>query len=169
MHDKFQDIVDEANKPDSIIRIQHIIVLDDTDGNVRKEIITSQSQFEEEIEQRKTVAEQLEGTKKEKEIINIKRDEFILPFLNTVAPKAASFTKEAITTAEHIETFKKTYLEKLKSEGRLFANDEVNEAAERYISIAEKFIDNTIPIPRLSIVPSGNSKLIFHALTESLL
>ena len=161
-HDKFQDIVDEANKPDSIIRIQHIIVLDDTDGNVRKEIITSQSQFEEEIEQRKADAEQLEGAKKEKEIINIKRDEFILPFLNTVAPKAASFTKEAITTAEHIETFKKTYLEKLKSEGRLFANDEVNEAAERYISIAEKFIDNTIPIPRLSIVPSGNSKLIFH-------
>jgi type III restriction enzyme len=160
-HDKFQDIVDEANKPDSIIRVQHIIVLDGSDETVQKEIITPKSQFAEEIAQRKVDVEQLEGVKKEKELLNIKRDEFILPFLNTVAPKAVSFTKEAITTVEHIETFKKAYEEKLQSEGNLFAKDEVNEAAERYITIAQNFIDNTIPIPRLSIVPSGKTKLVF--------
>lgn len=160
-HDKFQDIVDEANKPDSLIRVKNIIVIDDTDDTVQKEIITPKSQFAEEIAQRKVDVEQLEGVKKEKELLNIKRDEFILPFLNTVAPKAVSFTKEAITTVEHIESFKKAYEEKLQSEGNLFAKDEVNEAAERYITIAKNFIDNTIPIPRLSIVPSGKTKLVF--------
>ena len=85
-----------------------------------------------------------------------------LPFINTIAPYSSSFTKEAITTAEHIETFKKAYEKKLQAEGNLFAKDEVKEAAERYIAIAQDFIDNTIPIPRLSIVPSGKTKLIFH-------
>ncbi len=160
-HDKFQDIVDEANKPDSIIRVQHIIVIDGSDEVVHKEVITTKSQFADEIEQRKMDVEKLEGDKKEKELLNIKRDEFILPFLNIAAPKAVSFTKEAITTAEHIETFKNAYREKLQLEGNLFANEEVNEAADRYILIAQNFIDNTIPIPRLSIVPSGKSKLIF--------
>ncbi len=161
-HDKFQDIVDEANKPDSIIRVQHIIVLDGSDDNVQKEIITPKSQLAEQLEQRKVEAEKLTGEKKEKELINIKRDEFILPFINAVAPKAVSFTKEAITTVEHIETFKKAYEEKLQSEGNLFAKDEANEAVERYVAIAQNFIENTIPIPRLSIVPSGKTKLVFH-------
>ncbi len=161
-HDKFQDIVDEANKPDSIIRVEHIIVLDDDDTNVQKEIIAPQSYFKAEIEQRKAAAQQLEGAKKEKELINIKRDEFILPFINAIAPKAASFTKEAITTTQQIETFKKTYENKLKAEGNLFAENEAAEAVERYLTLAGKFIDNTIPIPRLTIVPSGNTKLIFH-------
>lgn len=160
-HDKFQDIVDEANKPDSIIRVQHIIVLDGSDETVQKEIITPKSQFAEQLEQRKIEAEKLTGEKKEKELINIKRDEFILPFINTIAPKANSFTKEAITAVEHIETFKKAYEEKLQSEGNLFAKEEVHEAVERYVTIAQNFIDNTIPIPRLSIVPSGKTKLFF--------
>ena len=161
-HDKFQDIVDEANKPDSIIRVQHIIVIDGSDDTVQKEIITPKSMFAEEIEQRKVAVEELEGVSKVKELLKIKFDEFILPFINVVAPKATSFTKEAITTAEHIDTFKKAYEQKLQSEGNLFAADEVKEATERYITIAEKFIDNTIPIPRLSIIPSGKTKLIFN-------
>lgn len=161
-HDKFQDIVDEANKPDSIIRMQHIIVIDGSDDSVQKEIITPKSVFAEEIEQRKVAAEELEGISKVKELLKIKIDEFILPFINVVAPKAASFTKEAITTTEHIESFKKAYEYKLQSEGNLFAKDEVKEAMERYIILAKNFIDNTIPIPRLSIIPSGKTKLVFH-------
>lgn len=162
-HDKFQDIVDEANKPDSIIRLKNIIVIDDEEeGNFRKEIITPQSSLKAYIEKRKEEIEHLSGPKKEKEILNIKRDEFILPFLNTVAPKAANFTKEAVTNTESIESFKKAYKTQLESEGHLFAEDEVNEAAVRYVAIAEKFIDSVIPIPRLVIQPSGVTRLVFN-------
>lgn len=161
-HDKFQDIVDEANKPDSIIRVQNIIVIDEEDeGNYRKEIIAPQSTLKADIEKRKEEVEQMTGSKKEKEIIDIKRDEFILPFINKVAPKAACFTKEAVTNSEAIETFKKAYMTQLESEGHLFAEAEANEAAVRYVAIAEKFIDKVIPIPRLVIQPSGVTRLVF--------
>lgn len=161
-HDKFQDIVDEASKPDSIIRLQHIIVLDDTEGYAQKEIITPPSTLKADIEDRKVAAEKMEGSIKEKELLNISRDEFILPFLNTIAPKAERFTGEALTTTENIELFQKTYQKKLESEGHLFSAEESVEAADRYVTIAKKFIDNTIPIPRLSIQPSGKFKILFE-------
>jgi Type I site-specific restriction-modification system, R (restriction) subunit and related helicases len=161
-HDKFQDIVDEANKPDSIIRVQNIIVIDEEDeGNYRKEIISPQSTLKADIEKRKEEVKQMTGSKKEKEILDIKRDEFILPFINKVAPKAASFTKEAVTNSEAIETFKQAYKTQLESEGHLFAEAEAIEAAVRYVAIAEKFIDKVIPIPRLVIQPSGVTRLVF--------
>ena len=161
-HDRFQDIVDEANKPDSIIQVRNIIVLEDEGEIVPKEIITAASVMIQELEDRKEAAKLLEGKAKEKELMNIKHDEYILPFLNSLAPKINTFTKEALSSTEQISSFKETYKAKLESEGNLFAESLASEAAERYVSIAEKFVDNTIPIPRLSIVPSGKPKLIFH-------
>ncbi|MGE0930528.1 DEAD/DEAH box helicase [Peijinzhouia sedimentorum] len=161
-HDRFQDIVDEANKPNSIIQVRNIIVLEDEGEIVPKEIITAASVMNQELEDRKEAAKLLEGKAKEKELMDIKHDEYILPFLNSLAPKVNTFTKEALSSTEQISSFKETYKAKLESEGNLFAESLASEAAERYVSIAEKFVDNTIPIPRLSIVPSGKTKLIFH-------
>lgn len=161
-HDKFQDIVDEANKPDSIIQVRNIIVLEDEGEIVPKEIITANSVMNQELEDRKEAVEKMEGKAKEKELINIKHDEFILPFINSLAPKVATFTKEAFSSTEKVATFQKAYQAKLEGEGNLFAQSMAAEAAERYVTIAEKFVDNTIPIPRLSIVPSGKTKLVFH-------
>ena len=161
-HDKFQDIVDEANKPDSIIRLQNIIVLDDAGEPVRKEIITPVSQMEQVIADKKAAAENLPPEAKEKAYIQIKQDEFILPYLNQVALKSDTFNKEAIASREVIETFKDTLQQKLEGEGNLFAAQMAKEAAARYETIANQFIDNTIAIPRLSIVPSGKTRLVFR-------
>lgn len=87
-HDRFQAIVDEANRPDSIIRVQNIIVLDGPVGAVQQEVITTKSKYAEEIEQRKLAVENLPEATKRQELLNIKADEFILPFLNTIAPKS---------------------------------------------------------------------------------
>src|SRR3989338_2979349 len=46
-HDKFQEIIDEANKPDSIIKRENIIEIDEQDLSQPKEIITSASLLEE--------------------------------------------------------------------------------------------------------------------------
>ena len=48
-HDKFQEIVDEANKPDSIIRLENIIELDPDDLSQSQEVISSHSRWEETI------------------------------------------------------------------------------------------------------------------------
>jgi type III restriction enzyme len=42
-HDKFQEIVDEANKPDSIIRKENIITIDETELSKPKEVVSSQT------------------------------------------------------------------------------------------------------------------------------
>ena len=160
-HDKFQDIVDEANKPDSIIKIQHIIEIDPGEEATQKEIITPKSKFAQDIETRKEAVKQLEGKAKETELQNIQADEFILPFINRIAPQVSSFTKAAVTAKEHIESFKKAYTQKLQEEGNLFAVQRAEEASVRYVKIAENLIDNTIPIPRLTIQPSGKTKLVF--------
>lgn len=160
-HDRFQAIVDEANKPDSIIRIEHIIEIDPSDDYARKEVITTRTRLEEDLAQRKNHLDRLDEPARKKEELRIKADEFILPFINRVAPKVQAFTTEAISTSEHIEEFKRAYAQKLESEGNMFAGEQVMEAAERYVAIAQRFIDHTIPIPRLSIQPSGSTRLIF--------
>src|SRR3989338_3540493 len=50
-HDKFQEIIDEANKPDSIIKRQNIIVIDVQELNEQKEVITSVSSIEQKYEE----------------------------------------------------------------------------------------------------------------------
>lgn len=160
-HDKFQDIVDEANKPDSIIRITNIIEIDPDNDTFQKEIITVKSSFYEDLEQRKVALNDLTGKEKEKEIQNIKADEFILPYINKIAPKVKSYTNDALNAPELIAEFTETYTKKLEAEGNIFALQVAEEAAARYKIIAKNLIDNTIPIPRLSIVPSGNTKIVF--------
>ncbi|MCF6157689.1 MAG: hypothetical protein E3K32_03760 [wastewater metagenome] len=49
-HDKFQEIIDEANKPDSVINRQNIIVIDTQELNEQKEVITSVSNIEQKFE-----------------------------------------------------------------------------------------------------------------------
>lgn len=45
-HDKFQEIIDEANKPDSIIRRGNIIEIDDEDIGSLKEVIVAESKID---------------------------------------------------------------------------------------------------------------------------
>jgi type III restriction enzyme len=160
-HDKFQAIVDEANKPDSIIRIENIIQLDHTDDYIRKEVVTSQNRFDLELMMRRDQLQHLDEPARKKEELNIKTDQFILPFINKIAPRVQSFTTEAITSDSHIEEFRRAYQTQLESEGNLFSHELSEEAVLRYTAIARNFVENTIPIPRLSIVPSGETRLVF--------
>jgi len=160
-HDKFQAIVDEASKPDSIIRVQNIIEIDATDDYSRKEIITIRTRFEEDLEQRKEQLKLMDEPSRKKEELKIKADEFILPFINRVAPRVQAFTSEAISAKEHVEEFRRVYTRQLESEGNLFAGELAEEAVLRYTTIANRFVENTIPIPRLTIVPSGETRLVF--------
>ena len=50
-HDRFQEIIDEANKPDSIIKRENIIEIDEHEINQKKEVITSVSNIERKFEE----------------------------------------------------------------------------------------------------------------------
>src|SRR3989338_1643432 len=51
-HDRFQEIIDEANKPDSIIRKENIITIDAEELSQRKRLLTSVPLVEKKIEER---------------------------------------------------------------------------------------------------------------------
>ena len=50
-HDRFQEIVDEANRPDSIIRKENIITIDPEELTQPKEVMTVVSAMERRIEE----------------------------------------------------------------------------------------------------------------------
>ena len=50
-HDKFQEIIDAANQPDSIIKRQNIIEIDPQEISQQKEVITSISNIEQKFEE----------------------------------------------------------------------------------------------------------------------
>ena len=71
-HDRFQEIIDEANKPDSIIRKENIITIDEEELNQPKEVITAVSLVDKKIEeQQKTIDAIIEPEKKQKAQISL--------------------------------------------------------------------------------------------------
>jgi type III restriction enzyme len=160
-HDKFQAIVDEANKPDSIIKLANVITIDDNTEHVRKEVVSIKPQFEADLEARRANLAKLSPTAKEKEIVRIKTDEVILPFVSEVLKKAKSHDTSQFSTPEVISSFKAEYKKKLQSEGNIFAEGDAEEAVKRYVETIKSVVDKTIPIPRLAIVPSSNARLVF--------
>ncbi len=160
-HDRFQDIIDEANKPNSIIRQENIIRIDGDEPAVPKEIVTGVSPLKQALEDRKAALATLPPEAQQKEAVQIQQDEFILSFLHQVAPQAASFSVESLASEAHIAAFQKNYQQKLEQEGNLYAAAQAAEAVERYRPMAKNLVDNTIPIPRITIVPSGNTRLVF--------
>src|SRR3990172_9096472 len=86
-HDKFQEIIDEANKPDSIIRKENIITIDAEELNQPKEVITVVSSMEQMIEEEQKRIEVLtEPDEREKDQVSLDVRKIIiatLPELNT--------------------------------------------------------------------------------------
>lgn len=71
-HDRFQEIVDEANKPDSIIRLENIIQIDPAELNQQKEVVTSVSSIEQKMqEEQKRIESIAQPEDKEKAQISL--------------------------------------------------------------------------------------------------
>ena len=71
-HDRFQEIVDEANKPDSIIRLENIIQIDPAELNQQKEVVTSVSSIEQKMqEEQKRIESIAQPEEKEKAQISL--------------------------------------------------------------------------------------------------
>lgn len=154
-HDKFQEIVDAANDPNSIIRKENIIEIDDSELRQRKEVVTAPSLADQktkeqeaaiqamtEPEQKATAQRKLEARKS---ILSV------LPEMNTSVTSVHDLSKE--------ET-KKAVVQKIKEriqadpQTQLFVEDQVKEIEEIYNETVEEFTRQLIEIPRISIVPS---------------
>jgi type III restriction enzyme len=155
-HDKFQEIVDAANKPDSIIRLENIIEIDTQDINQRKEVVstvsTVQAQINKQQKQIDTISDSVAKQKAQlsldvkKSIINI------LPEVNYSVKKASDLTKSEI---KQIVVAK--FTERLEQEphmGGLFKAEMIKEVETAYEATVQEFVQNIIEIPRIMIQQS---------------
>ncbi len=160
-HDKFQEIIDEANKPDSIIKQQNIIVIDEQELSQPKEVVvsvsTSQQKYEEQKKQLETITEP-EQKQKAANTLEVTR------IINEVLPELNK-EKDVKNVADlKREDIQKIALEMVKEkifsdpQQNMFATDLIKEAEQRYEAVVQEFTENIIEIPRITIQPSNETK-----------
>jgi len=162
-HDRFQEIVDEANKPDSIIRLENIIQIDPAELNQQKEAVTSVSSIEQKMrEEQKRIENIAQPEEKEKAQISleVKRAVFsALPELNREVKNVNELSKSEI---------KEIAIEKIKQaifrspQQTLFAGQMIKEVEKVYEKLVDEFTRNIIEIPRITIQQSGDVRSGFR-------
>lgn len=156
-HDKFQEIIDEANKPNSIINQRNIINLDDIEIDKEKEVISAVSIWEQEFvkqEEKISAIEDLAKKQKEENKLKIKRDVIdLLPLLNTKVSSVKDLKNEK-TVELLIDIYKENQYGLPQKE--LFLEEKVAEVRAVYEEVTTKFIEHVIEIPRISVSQSEN-------------
>jgi type III restriction enzyme len=162
-HDKFQEIIDEANKPDSIIRRENIIEIDEQEISQRKEVITSVSNIEVKLEEeRKRIESISQPEQRQKAQINLEVQKKILETLPKLNDKVNNINE--LTKAEIKQVVIEKIREKIYSEPqqKLFPEEIVKEAEAAYETVVADYIQNMIEIPRIMIQPSARTRAGFH-------
>lgn len=162
-HDKFQEIIDEANKPDSIIKQENIIVIDEQELQKPKEVVTSSSRMEQHfIEEEKRIEAITEPEKKQeaKSTLEIKKEILAtLPSLNNAVKNISELKREEVK-AIAVENYRqRIYADPQQS---MFVEDRVKEFTEYYEAVVDNFTQNLIEIPRITIQPTGDIKTGFR-------
>ena len=162
-HDKFQEIVDAANSPDSFIRKENIITIDAEELNRPKEVITVGSRIEQIIEEKEQRIEEI-ADPKEKEQARISLD--VQRVIIAALPELSS---EVSNIGElKNEEIKRIAVEKIRRrieaapQTHLFAEEMVREAERVYETMVDTFTDHIIEIPRIMILQQAEVKSGFH-------
>jgi type III restriction enzyme len=162
-HDRFQEIVDEANKPDSIIRKENIIEIDEQALEQKKEVITSVSNLQRRLKEEQERINQLaESEERAKAQIDLEIRETILstlPELNRKVKNIAELKKDEVREIV-IERMKKHY--EAMPQQTMFVQDILDKVEENYSQVVEEFTLNMIEIPRITIQQSEDIKYGFH-------
>jgi type III restriction enzyme len=162
-HDKFQEIVDAANRSDSIIRKENIITIDTEELNQPKEVITIVSSIEYMMaEEQKRIEGITETDEKEKAQFSLDVRKVIiatLPELNTVVKNIGELKNEEIKQIA-VERFKQKI--EAAPQPYLFAEDMVREVERVYEEIVDEFTEKIIEIPRIMILQHDDVISGFH-------
>jgi len=162
-HDKFQEIIEEANKPDSIIRKENIIEIDPVELSRSKEVISVKSALDNKYEaEKQEIAKITDEKKREEATLALEIKQNILQDL----PELAKLVRNVSEISSN--EVKKIAIERFKSriesnpQTQLFVADMVAEAEKVYAKAVQDFSDNIIEIPRIIILQSGDIKHGFH-------
>ncbi|WP_347275536.1 ATP-binding protein [Candidatus Kuenenia sp.] len=163
-HDKFQEIIDAANQPGSIIKRQNIIEINPQEIGQQKEIITFISNIEQRFdEEQKKIELIAEPEQKQKAQINLELRKTILstlPELNNAVINVNELTMPEIKQIAVEKIKQKIYSTPQK---KLFAADMLKEVETAYETVVHDFVQNIIEIPRITIQQSNDVRSGFKA------
>ena len=154
-HDKYQAIIEEANKPDSIIRAENIIELDESEYEGEKEVVTSQSVWESEIVKELNELSTITDENRKQEVyrkLEVKKQIIaVLPQFNRVS------LTEIISNKEIKDQIIKKTEESLQANGQqnLFKDQMISEIEDYFDQTINELKANIIEIPRIMIMPKG--------------
>ena len=157
-HDKFQEIIEAAQKEGSIIKKENIIEIDEEEISRKKEAVTTVSNSEKEfIEEEKRIETITDYKEKEEAKINLEANKS----LNEAAFKLANRGKNlnSMSKQEIIETALKNSIKDIENKTQLGLYDKTEienlktKLEENADLQMQKLKQNIIEIPRITIVP----------------
>ena len=158
-HDKFQEILEEAQKEGSIIKRENIIEINEEEIDNKKETVTTTSILEDEIKEEEKRIEQIQDIQeKEKAEIKLEAKKVTQQAIFEIAKQGVNLkimTREQISTVAKAQAIKR--LEE-KSQKSLFDNSEkeklIKQIEENIEQEKEKIEKLIIEIPKIMIVPA---------------
>ncbi|MHC1698979.1 MAG: DEAD/DEAH box helicase [Geobacteraceae bacterium] len=162
-HDNFQRIIEEANKPGSIIKQKNIIEIDPAVYEGSKEVIVAKTAFEERVEAEKQKIESMpESAEKIKAGVALEIRKTIYQTIPQINNKVKSITE--LSNQEIKDIVVGRVKEQLLSSAQpgLFDGDIHRAIEEVYQCTVDEFIQNIIEIPRIVIQPTDEVDSGFH-------
>lgn len=164
-HDRFQEIVDLANREDSLFRKENIIEIDEQDLKQPKVVVTTKSAIEQRFEQEEKRIEAIEKPEeKQMAKINLAAQKMVVESITSLGKHVTSISD--ITKSEvkkiAIENIKKTITQSDQQLIPQYVESLIKEAEASFDAVAEEFTRNIIEIPRISLVQSAEVKSGFH-------
>lgn len=158
-HDKFQEILEEAQKEGSIIRKENIIEINEEEIDNKKETVTTTSILEDEIKEEEKRIEKIQDIQeKEKAEIKLEAKKVTQQAIFEIAKQGVNLktmTSTQISTVAKAQAIKR--LEE-KSQKSLFDNSEkeklIKQIEENIEQEKEKIEKLIIEIPKIMIVPA---------------
>lgn len=162
-HDKFQEIIDEANKPDSIIKRENIIIITPDEIPKKQEVITSNSNLESNFKEEAKAIEKI-SNEEEKQIAHNS-----LEVKKIIIDTIPDFNKSIKNINELKKSdIKEIIINKIKEkiyntpQQSMFAEEMVREVQNVYDLLVDEYVENIIEIPKIVIQQSDEVKSGFH-------
>ncbi|GAW68751.1 hypothetical protein GPEL0_01f5228 [Geoanaerobacter pelophilus] len=154
-HDNFQKIIEEANKPGSIIKQKNIIEIDPSTYEGSKEVVVAKNAFEEKVEVEKQKIEAMPECKEKVRagiILEIRKTIYAtIPQVNNKVSSVADLNNQDIKDIV-VAKVKEQLLS--SPQPGLYDAEVVKEIEEAYQATVNEFIQNIIEIPRIVIQPT---------------
>ncbi len=161
-HDKFNSIVEAANDPNSIIRKENIIEIDPQTLYREQTVVTSQSVFENSLQENSFDSEKLEfGKPIADNGVSRQAKKALFETISTFGQEVTNINQ--LQSPEVKKLVIQKLIDKMEDADQpdLFKEDLIEAAKQEYEAVVEQVTDLIIPIPRILVQQSTKVKTGF--------